>query len=106
VVENGLMEEFSIVHGGRYYYFDGYRYERLADAVAYARLIRARQAQPSDPLSSAPLDGVESPSASDRQLMLEYSIAFENGNYVFDGYRYDRLIDAANYANHRRLCGA
>ena len=35
-----LMAEFSIVHGGRYYYYDVYRYERLADAVAYAQLVQ------------------------------------------------------------------
>lgn len=40
-----LMAELSIAPAGRYYAYAGYRYERLADAVAYAQLIRARQSE-------------------------------------------------------------
>jgi hypothetical protein len=92
----------SIAHAGRHYYYEGYRYERLADAVAYARRVRARQSPQKDQSSLARFDAVESPNASDRQLMLELSISLENGSFVFDGFRYDHLIDAANYARHRR----
>jgi hypothetical protein len=102
-VESGrLMAEFSIAHQGRYYHYDGYRYERLADAVAYAQLVRARQTQQTDQSSLVKFAAAQSPNASDRQLMLELSISFENGTFVFEGYRYERLIDAANYARHCR----
>jgi hypothetical protein len=40
--ERCLMAELSIIRGGHWYYYDGYRYERLADAVAYAQLIQGR----------------------------------------------------------------
>ena len=43
-----LMAELSIFDGGHYYHCLGYRYENLADAIAYAQLVRARIApQPS-----------------------------------------------------------
>ena len=99
---SGLMAEFSIVHVGRYYHYGGYRYERLADAIAYAQLMRARQTERADSSAFEKIDTVESPSAADRQLMIELSICFENGSFVFEGYRYDHLIDAANYARHRQ----
>lgn len=40
-----LMAELSIAPAGRDYAYAGDRYERLADAVAYAQLIRARQSE-------------------------------------------------------------
>lgn len=46
--ERCLMRELSIIQAGRHYYYDGYRYERLSDAVAYAQYVqgRARRAGP------------------------------------------------------------
>jgi hypothetical protein len=40
--ERCLMAELSIIRGGHYYYYDGYRYLRLSDAVAYAQLVQGR----------------------------------------------------------------
>ena len=40
--ERCLMAELSITRGGHCYYYDGYRYERLSDAVAYAQLVQGR----------------------------------------------------------------
>jgi hypothetical protein len=97
-----LMSEFSIVHGGRHYYFDDYRYERLADAVAYAQVLQSRASPRSDTCSRARFDDVESPDAADRQLMTTLDISFENGMYQFEGFRYEHLADAAGYARHRR----
>lgn len=37
-----LMAELSIARVGRHFHYDGYRYEFLADAVAYAQLVHAR----------------------------------------------------------------
>lgn len=41
--ERCLMAELSIIRGGHCYYYDGYRYERLSDAVAYAQLVQGRK---------------------------------------------------------------
>jgi hypothetical protein len=38
--ESCLMAELSIFRAGRHYFYDGYRYERLSDAVAYAQLVQ------------------------------------------------------------------
>jgi len=40
--ERCLMAELSIIRGGHWYYYDGYRYERLSDAVAYAQVVQGR----------------------------------------------------------------
>jgi hypothetical protein len=102
-----LMSDLSITHHGRYYHFAGYRYERLVDAIAFAQLDRERPSlQRTDPPAFVQVDAVEVPTADDRQLMLDLSIAFENGSFVFEGFHYDRLIDAANYARHRRQLGS
>ena len=47
--ERCLMAELSIIRAGRHYLYDGYRYERLADAVAYAQVVQGykRRAVPS-----------------------------------------------------------
>jgi len=97
-----LMAEFSIVQYGRYYWCEGYRYERLEDALAYVQVVRARKSRPAPPSLSTRFEVVESPNASDRQLMIELSITFENGRFSFEGFHYDRFIDAANYARLRR----
>jgi hypothetical protein len=40
------------------------------------------------------------------ELMTELSFSFENGRFVFEGYRYDRLSDAVSYAHYRRSIAA
>lgn len=47
--ERCLMAELSIIRAGRHYFYDGYRYNRLSDAVAYAQVVqgRTRRAVPS-----------------------------------------------------------
>lgn len=43
-----LMAELSIIEVGRHYFYDGYRFDRLSDAVAYAQVVQghARHARP------------------------------------------------------------
>ena len=50
--ERCLMAELSIVRGGHCYYYDGYRYDRLSDAVAYAQLVQGRARRSSSPAAS------------------------------------------------------
>ncbi|HET9449099.1 MAG TPA: hypothetical protein VFO35_22700 [Steroidobacteraceae bacterium] len=104
--ERSLMAELSIVRGGLHYFYDGYRYDRLSDAVAYAQLVRGQPARHPSPASLMRFEAVEPLTESDRELMAELSITFENGRFVFGDFQYDRLIDAASYARLRRASAA
>jgi hypothetical protein len=42
--DTDLMNQFNISFDGRQYEFNGYRYDRLSDAVSYARLVTTRNA--------------------------------------------------------------
>ena len=93
-----LMTELSIHYDGRHYIFEAYRCDRLSEAVSYARLALAGSPQADAPVRSACDKGVESPGESDRQLMHSLHISFRAGVYEFEGYHYDHLVDAVNYA--------
>lgn len=95
------MSAFSIDYDGRHYRYDGYRYDRLADAVSYAELMQSRQTQ-AEGSCAVTYHHVESPTASDKALMAAYSITFSEGVYGYSGFRYDRLADAVNYAEMLR----
>jgi hypothetical protein len=94
-----LMLAFDITFDGRQYVYGPYRYDQLADAVNYARLQRSR---PSSHESEGPPLGVgkpyETPTVSERKLMSELGITFEEGVYHLKEYRYDHLADAVEYA--------
>lgn len=47
--ERCLMAELSIIRAGRHYFYDGYRYQSLSEAVAYAQIVQGhkRRAVPS-----------------------------------------------------------
>ncbi|HEX2493591.1 MAG TPA: hypothetical protein VHK24_07430 [Steroidobacter sp.] len=47
-------------------------------------------------------DVANSPGAADRQLMTELAIDFKDGVYLFEGFWYENLVDAANYARLRQ----
>jgi len=93
-----LMSKLSIRHDGRHYVFEDYRYDRFADAVGYAQLMRAQAQREQEPYQSTYDTITESPDGLDRKLMKTLHISFSAGVYEFRGYRYDRLIDAVNYA--------
>jgi len=93
-----LMSELSIHHDGRHYIFAIFRYERLADAVGYAQLMRSRSQPQQEPYQSGYDKVIEPPDGLDRKLMKRLHISFSAGVYEFRGYRYDRLVDAVNYA--------
>jgi hypothetical protein len=100
--ERGLMAELSIVRGGQHYFYDGYRYDRLSDAIAYAQLVRGQTRRRPAPTSLMQFELIEPPTESDRELMAELSITFENGRFVFQSFQYDRLVDAVSYARFQR----
>ena len=99
-----LMATLGIHHEGRHYQFRGYRYVRLEDAVAYARLVgtRASRMLPEDNLPDRSIDdGVKPPTGSETALMQSLGVFFEDGQYVYEGFHYDRLADAVAYARLR-----
>jgi hypothetical protein len=101
-----LMATLGIHHEGRYFHFRGYRYTRLEDAVAYARLVGTRAARllPEDQLPDRSFDdAVKPPTAADTTLMQSLGVSFEAGRYVYEGFHYDRLADAVAYARLRHL---
>jgi hypothetical protein len=100
-----LMATLGIHHEGRYYHFRGYRYTRLEDAVAYARLVgtRASRMLPEDNLPSRSFDDeVKPPTGSETALMQSLGVSFKDGQYLYEGFHYDRLADAVAYARLRR----
>lgn len=95
-----LMSRYSIGFDGRRYDFEGYHYDRLADAVAYARLERSRD-PPSAPLIASMAvrdEPPRKPDAAEEQVMAEFGISFTAGFYEFAGFRYEHLAAAADYA--------
>jgi hypothetical protein len=99
-----LMAMLGIHQEGRYFHFRSYRYVRLQDAVAYARLVatRASRKLPEDNLPSrGTIEGTAPPTASDIASMRAMDVSFEAGCYVYENFHYDRLADALAYANLR-----
>ena len=92
------MAEFGIGYDGRQYGYNGYRYGQLADAVAYASLMRSRPTQKDAGGSFIQARAFAAPTDAQRALMASLSIDFHDGAYRFEGYRYDGLSDAVNYA--------
>lgn len=93
-----LMTELSITYDGRHYRYDRYRYDRLADAVRYARLRRSRPATSDEPDPLPPMEPIALPTESQRELMAMLAITFDEGVYRRGAFRYDRLADAVDYA--------
>jgi hypothetical protein len=97
--EQPLRRELGIRRIGWRYEYRGYRYDRLADAVAYASLNRAEPRREAAPEGSLPADEPPTmPSGDDRTLMATWDIGFDAGIYTFRNYRYERLCDAVAYA--------
>ena len=93
-----IMSAFRIYYDGRYYRYNGYRYDRLEDAIAYAELMQSRQSTELGPDPFTPADSLPPPSASDWELMAAWSISFTAGVYTYREFHYDHLADAVNYA--------
>jgi hypothetical protein len=91
------LAKLGIRHDGLRYVYNGYRYDQLADAVAYATLVRAR-AQPDPGGPFAQQGSFVAPTDAQRALMASLAIEFDGRAYRFQGYRYDALSDAVDYA--------
>ncbi|HET8747572.1 MAG TPA: hypothetical protein VFM98_18380 [Ramlibacter sp.] len=93
------MADLGIDRDGLDYVYKAYRYEKLADAIAYAQLVRSRGLEAAEvfpsPRRSKPF---VPPSATDQVLMASLGVRFDGRQFRFGGFRYDRLPDAVNYA--------
>lgn len=96
-----LMTQHSIHYDGRRYRYGDYRYDRLADAIAYSRLMTSRYLTRSGGATVID-ESIELPDAPTWQLMADLSISLKGGMFTFDGFRYDQLSDAVNHARLRR----
>lgn len=104
-----LMAESNIRYNGRHFCFQGYRYDHLEDALAYAQLQRRRALRgvaegvaPEGAATGEP----EFPASSDRPEMEALGVSFEAGRYVFQGFHYDHLRDALAYARLDKARGS
>lgn len=88
---------------GRVYRFGEYRYDRLADAVAYSQLELARGAAvtsvPTLPGSASRIDFTD----WDADAALRLGVTFDGKVFRYLEYRYDRWADACAYAQLDRL---
>lgn len=96
-----LMLSYGIVDDGRRYRLQGYRYDRLADAVNHARLLRLRPELMDPAVGPASARPAEVPTGEQRVLMAILDVRCERGVYVVGPFRYDRLVDALRHAHQR-----
>jgi hypothetical protein len=89
--------ELGIWFDGRAYHYQQYRYDRLQDAIAYARSDRVSPDFHEEPL---PLHWEEwqGPTGAEAVQMAPFGIVYERGSYCYGPFRYDLLADALNYA--------
>jgi len=74
----------------------GYRYEQLADAVAYALLRGATPVEEEDVARPPHRDSIVAPNDAEWALMTSLGIQFDGRAFRFAGSRYTRLIEAVN----------
>lgn len=88
----------GISFNGTQFVFRDFKYDRLSDAFSYAELDIQREGRQPVATSSANWLTRPTPNNTDRALMQQFGITFEDWRYKFRDYRYDRLADALNYA--------
>lgn len=88
----------GIPFDGRAYHYRQYSYDRVEDALNYARLERARPGPHLE--ATAPLRWRQftAPTRHEREQMTEHGIDYQAGRFVYGPYRYDVLADALDYA--------
>lgn len=93
------LTDLRITHHGHHYYFNGYRYDRLPDAIAYAELMKARPSQVDAGGPNLQDSGAPPSTDADLALMARLGITYSNGVYFLGEFRYDHLADALDFAN-------
>lgn len=92
-----VMTELSISYNGRQYQYAAFRYDQLADAIAYARQ------HPEEARAAGGAWVQAAPDGTERELMASLDITYVDGVYRLGEFRYERLADAVNYARLRRM---
>lgn len=97
VAEKERAMQLGVSFNGVQFVFREFKYDKLADALAYAELDAARG---DCAVPSRPEEWLERPvpGQADQEIMAQFGIGFEGWRYRFGEYRYDRLADALNYA--------
>ena len=97
-----VMAELGIRDAGATYRFRGYRYDLLEDEVAYAQLVRSREAQGLPEDRDTPVQALDDdpgpPDLSEEAVMASLNVTYERGRYRFGEYAYTALADALAYA--------
>jgi len=88
---------FGIWFDGRAYHYQQYRYERLEDALSYARVDQGRPGFHSVPLPDH-WEKWSEPDQAEEVQMAPFGISYEHGRYCYGPFRYDVLDDALDYA--------
>lgn len=96
---SALMADYRITFNGRHFVYERFRYERLADAVDYARLQQRGSPGTNDASPMPAPEVVEVPDEMQRQQMSAWSITYGDGYYRLGPFRYERLADAVAYAS-------
>ncbi len=99
----GRMQALLVSFDGAQYVYNGFRYDHLSDALAYATLMRSRPEQFDKGSTLTPPRGFSVPTDAQRAQMATLGIDLVGHVYRFEGYRYDQLADAVAYAG---LCQA
>jgi hypothetical protein len=84
---------------GRAYHYHQYSYDRLDDAIAYARADRGSPGFHEVPLPDH-WEEWQGPTSAETAQMAAFGIVHENGFYRYGPFRYESLDDALNYARH------
>lgn len=92
------MSMMGVRFDGRQYRYRTYRYDRLSDALNYARLqpAPAPDGQEEEAFHDIPREAL--PDESQNHLMAQLGITRQDGRYCYREYRYDRWADAVAYA--------
>lgn len=82
---------------GRRFHYQQYRYDRLADAIAYAKVDQRRPDYQSMPL---PLRWEQwtGPTSEEFEIMETFGIVYEHGTYRYKEFHYDFVEQALAYA--------
>lgn len=72
------------------------------DAAAVIRVIEKDLKWSPTPKTNSNFKAESNTSETDTAMMAEFNIKFDGSHYSFQGYRYEKLVDAINYARKRR----
>jgi hypothetical protein len=88
----------GIPFDGRAYHYRQYSYDRVEDALNYARLERARPDFDKIAPTCMRWRQFPAPTEQERAQMAAHDIVCQGGYFFYGPYRYEVLADALNYA--------